>query len=189
MQKTKAAIQAAYFALMEEKKTSRIAVSAVARRANIDRKTFYLHYASVEDIVREFGQDKIQELLFALEKKDFFSRPFDVGLLFREVNGFIEQDLGFFRRMAASDAYDLFWQELEEVLVCTMKEFDTAFLALDPAQLDVYARYLAAGFVTAYRRWLKNEIPLSLEELAQTVADVSYFGAGRVIPRANEAQP
>ena len=32
------------------------------RNANTDRNTFYLHYDAVDDIIKDFAQDKINEL-------------------------------------------------------------------------------------------------------------------------------
>ena len=44
VRKTKKAIQEAYFKLLEKKKTEKITVAEITREADIDRKTFYLHY-------------------------------------------------------------------------------------------------------------------------------------------------
>ncbi len=44
VRKTKKAIQDAYFRLLEKKRTEKITVAEITREADIDRKTFYLHY-------------------------------------------------------------------------------------------------------------------------------------------------
>ena len=48
--RTKKAIDAALDKLLTEKDVSKITVSAIAREADIDRKTFYLHYSSIEEL-------------------------------------------------------------------------------------------------------------------------------------------
>ena len=64
--KTRKAIQNAYFSLLAED-TTRITIAEIARRANIDRKTFYLHYESVDDIVKKTCIEKLQDLNKRLE--------------------------------------------------------------------------------------------------------------------------
>ena len=51
--KTRDAIIDAYLELIFEKKEQKITISELAQRANIARKTFYLHYESLEDIMRD----------------------------------------------------------------------------------------------------------------------------------------
>ena len=47
------AIREAFFKLMENQDYHKITIASVAREADIDRKTFYLHYRSVSDLVDE----------------------------------------------------------------------------------------------------------------------------------------
>ena len=41
--KTKQAIESAYFRLLQANPGKRISITSIAKEANIDRKTFYLH--------------------------------------------------------------------------------------------------------------------------------------------------
>ena len=52
--RTKAALTAALFELLGEKDFSKISVTELTRRADVDRKTFYLHYQTVDEILEEF---------------------------------------------------------------------------------------------------------------------------------------
>ena len=57
--KTRDAIIDAYLELIYEKKDQKITISELAHRANIARKTFYLHYETLEDIMRDAAHRKI----------------------------------------------------------------------------------------------------------------------------------
>lgn len=50
--RTRAAITQAFMHLLETTPYSKITISAIAREADINRKTFYLHYHSVENLLR-----------------------------------------------------------------------------------------------------------------------------------------
>ena len=73
--KTRDAIIDAYLELIFEKKDQKITISELAQRANIARKTFYLHYETLEDIMRDAAHRKIDELLHLLEEKKILFQP------------------------------------------------------------------------------------------------------------------
>ena len=70
--KTKTAIREAYFSILKENSSAKITVTEIANRANIDRKTFYLHYDSPEALMEEFYKNLVNDFLLILEKNDFF---------------------------------------------------------------------------------------------------------------------
>ncbi len=51
--RTEKAIRAAFFKLLGDIDYERISVSALAREAGVDRKTFYLHYRSIDALADE----------------------------------------------------------------------------------------------------------------------------------------
>ena len=105
--KTRDAIIDAYLELIYEKKDQKITISELAHRANIARKTFYLHYETLEDIMRDAAHRKIDELLHLLEKKRFFSNPFEVDVLFQCLNQLMEPDIEFYRFISRENPLSL----------------------------------------------------------------------------------
>ncbi len=185
-QKTKAAIQNAYFSLVAEKNTVRVTVADIARRANIDRKTFYLHYETVEDIIREFSADRVRELLLVLERDEFFERPFDAGQLFRSLDSLILEDQEFFRRIVKTPAFSIIWTDVQDVLIRTIKEVYGEITDVSMEELDVYARFFASGIISLYTAWLRQEIPFDIDRLGALAADISYYGAKKIIPSVQQ---
>ncbi len=187
-QKTKAAIQKAYFSLLLEKKETRITIAEIARRADIDRKTFYLHYNAVEDILREFSEDKVKELLVLLGNDGFFEHPFDVHLLFRDLNDLIMRDIDFYEQLIHTSAFDFIWKELQDLLLKTIKEVYSDIVDVSTEELDVYARFYVSGVVETYVAWLKGDSSMDIDKLGKIVADVTYFGAEKIIVANNDRQ-
>ena len=79
--KTREAIIKAYLDLITEKGTSQVTISELARRANIDRKTFYLHYNSADDVLSEYVEQKFNMIVSVMEENHYFDSPFDVEML------------------------------------------------------------------------------------------------------------
>ncbi len=61
--KTKTAIKEAFISIIKDDNTSKITVTEIAKQANINRKTFYLHYNSIEDLMSEFFAGMLRCLL------------------------------------------------------------------------------------------------------------------------------
>lgn len=193
IQKTRKAIQDAYFSLLTEKPGSRITVAEIARRANIDRKTFYLHYVSAEDIILQFSRDKVKNFLDILKSKNFFDRPVDVTELFRILNQFIEQDFDFYSHISINENYSFFWSHLCDILIAAMHDLYFSVLNVTAERFNIYARYTAYGIISLYRSWLKKEIPVSLDELGTMAGEAAYWGlhklfANSLIPETDAAQ-
>ena len=53
--KTKKAIISAFITLLQEKNLLKISITELAHFADIDRKTFYLHYKSIDSLYNDLG--------------------------------------------------------------------------------------------------------------------------------------
>ncbi|MGB4440543.1 MAG: TetR/AcrR family transcriptional regulator, partial [Sedimentibacter sp.] len=114
--KTKTAIKEAFISIIKKKSAPKITVTEIAKQANIDRKTFYLHYDSIEDLVNEFYQELTSNLLLILEKNDFFDRTFDISSLFESLNLLIEQDIELYRHIVKMPSFFPFWEEIKNIV-------------------------------------------------------------------------
>lgn len=59
--RTRAALAEAFIRLLETTPYTKITISAVTREAGVNRKTFYLHYQSIDDLLRSLVQRSIVE--------------------------------------------------------------------------------------------------------------------------------
>ncbi len=186
-QKTKTAIQNAYFSLlMENEKEGHITIADIARKADIDRKTFYLHYSSIEDILREFSHDTANKLLTLLKKDGFFERPFDVHMLFRDLNDLVLRDIEFYKHLIHTSAVNFIWTEIQNLVVGTVKKVYSGIVTITQEELDIYARFYAAGVTAIYAAWLRRDTSLNIDKLGEVAADVTYYGVEKIIASGNE---
>ena len=73
--KTETAIKKAFFTLASQGDFRKITITALAEAADIDRKTFYLHYHSIEDLVRAISKDEARRMVSEIGA----SLPMDSG--------------------------------------------------------------------------------------------------------------
>ena len=92
IRKTRASIRDAFVRMMQKKDYEAITVTDIAESAQINRKTFYAHYETKEQIFTEIVEEMFLDLLgtFMYEKK-MPGRELDEESLTRDVRTFFEK--------------------------------------------------------------------------------------------------
>ena len=97
------ALQQAFIELTVEKGYSALTVSAITRRADVDRMTFYSHYDTIDDIFREFVDDMEHEISERISEEG----GFNIDRFFEILNSLMYKEIEFFRHAAAASSADL----------------------------------------------------------------------------------
>ena len=176
VQKTRAAIQKAYLELLMEKKSMKMTITELARKANIDRKTFYLHYDTTDDVLRDYTQQLISRLLSLLERQDFFNQNFNTVSLYSAMNQIISDNLAFFQHIANMDYYGSFWEQSKEALTLGICNMYKNKVLVSEDVMKLYSRFVLTGTLETYREWLKGNLSFSIEELGMLTSEVSFRG-------------
>ncbi len=188
VRKTKKAIQDAYFRLLAQKRSEKITVAEITREADIDRKTFYLHYDSVQDVIREYTEAKTREILKRLTMKSFFTLRFDKEIFAREAISLVSENLSFLKMVAGSPDLDFFWETAQDTSVEVLTEIYARHSSLPIADLRIQVRFFVGGAAAAYRDWLKGSIPCSLEQLSERVTGIAFTGVQSIL-RGSDEEP
>ncbi|MBR7038822.1 MAG: TetR/AcrR family transcriptional regulator [Oscillospiraceae bacterium] len=180
-EKTRAAIRRAYVAMLTRKGSTRLTVTALAAQANIDRKTFYLHYDTLEDVMADCCAVMIDRLLELLDAQRFFERPFDLHYFYSAVGQLVDENMPFFQHLAARSNMELFWDQAKRRLADAVVQRYKDRVMLREEVLYVYVRFVLAGMQDLYREWLRGELPFSLEELGRMTGDAAFEGFSTVL--------
>lgn len=186
--KTKAAIRAAFFDAIKEKNSSKITVTEIARRANIDRKTFYLHYNSPEDILNELYQDVLHEFTLIMQRWDMLGGAFDLYALGRALSSLLKRDIDLYRHIAQMPTYSYFWEQIKDILKRAAIDAVGGQVDLPAAQISLYAEYFASGAVSVYLNWLREDNGLPEGKVAEIVASAATLGFSTLLPRHPAAE-
>ena len=98
IEKTKRAIKDALLSLILEYDFNKITVKMITEKANIGRKTFYLHYACIEDVILDYQNS----LTIGLEKslsQNFKNTEQDIHNIFIDLTNMIKDNLTFYKRI------------------------------------------------------------------------------------------
>ena len=177
----------AYFTLLKENSSKKITISEITRRANIDRKTFYLHYASTEDIIREFSENKVDELIERVVAEGFPEEQY-VERIFAVFNEMIRENMEVLRMLSGSGAYEYFFAQIKGLLVQRLLDAAKKDEGFTPVEVSVVAEYFISGIISAYVRWIREELPCSIEELADYISLVTIGGFRAVMEQETGQQ-
>lgn len=173
--RTERAIREAFLKLMEQKDYRAITVAELSREADIDRKTFYLHYATVDEVADRLVREEAEAVVEAL-REEALSKDgvVDVASLFFNLIVGLVPDLVRTRRIARHISVDTLLAKIEGPLTEALLEEGSFSLE----ELGPYAGYcvsfFVAGLMAVYRRWLLSDSELPLEGLA-AVANVAIL--------------
>lgn len=179
--KTREAIRNAYAALLLERHSARITVTALAERANIDRKTFYLHYDTLDDVLRDCTHQLTEQLLALLDASGFFAQPFELSAFYRAFNQVIGENLAFFQHAATRSDLSEIWDENIRDLASQIAARYQDKVVVRPEVLYVYIRFLLAGSLEIYKDWLRGKLPFTDEEVGRIASDAAFEGFSAIL--------
>lgn len=176
--KTKRAIYEALVELMQKKNLNSITVTELAAAANINRKTFYTYYSTVNDVLDEVINELIsslKDLMYAMSEDYNMLSP---QTLFAFLNT-IMSDVDIVRALFTSDNGNMLFNKLQKALQETLlKELidNDIKMNIPPEQYPLISSFVAGGMIYVYYEWITNPNGTSLDEMARTLTTLIISG-------------
>jgi AcrR family transcriptional regulator len=166
--KTKRLIRGTFLELLSKKEFEKITVTEIAKKAEIDRKTFYLHYSNTNDLLEEFER----ELLERASEKLNQTEDFDINLMFKTFNEIFKENSIFFEQVIVKRINTFFLTKCNKIIVAllTQKIFRGGIKAFSPE--DYHIRYIASGLITLYVDWVSNDKTLDIDGLSEIALEI-----------------
>ncbi len=175
--RTKEAVQKALLELMNEQDFDSITIAAVARRANIDRKTFYLHYSTIDDVLDEILYVRATKIVKTLQTESIFSQgQGDLTGFLIQLSADLISSIPVTKEIIKHTSTERLLNKVEEVLTQTLLEQAEASGVEAGPYLVYYVTFTCAGVMAVYRRWLLSDSEVPLENLAQATSVIAYTG-------------
>jgi AcrR family transcriptional regulator len=163
-QRTDQAIRQAFEEMLMAGETP-IKVSALTRRAGINRKTFYLHYDTIEDLVDSYINDARADLLGRLNQytpQEFLNNR---GLLINTLADFFTANQEFYSYIMFADEYMPLMRRFQDDItrILGQKLSDATDLSYDDAALAI--TFSCSTILTMLRMRLRGQTQLTPQEI------------------------
>lgn len=184
--RSREALRNAFLELLKKKDLSQITVTEITKVADRDRKTFYLHYSSIDDLIDELLFEEVEREVDQLE-----SLPLDEGgkiniaklyeALGKEMLTNVRRYGGALKHIDASRIIEtkrpLFVKALVE------RDFLGLSRTLGP-YLDLFVTFFYSGLLALYCQWLSQDSDIPVEHFAELSAAAVTGGVTSLIKAA-----
>lgn len=178
VRRTRQAIHDAVQTLLQETPYEKLTITAVAREADIDRKTFYLHYESLDDVIDEAVQDDVERII-GVWKDGVRDRaqPQDITETFARICALLVQELTQQSQMLANLGTDVLLSRIEGPLAAAIEREDALGVATAlGSKLPYSVSFFCGGLLAVLRRWAQEDGALSLDEVGDVVSQLITSG-------------
>lgn len=188
--RSKEAIRNAFMDLLREKDLSQITVTEITRRADRNRKTFYLHYNSIDDLIDEILQEECEDTVKIIDHAlGSSSTGIDIPKLYEAMGTSLfskfNRNSTVLRHVDTQSLIALVRPRLARAIA----EKDSLGLAntLGP-YLEIFVSYFTSGILSLYSQWLTLESELPLETLSELAMATVAGGVSALVKAAEEAE-
>ena len=171
VRKTKEAIRTAFQGMICEMDYDQITVKELTARAQINRKTFYLHYNSLDDLLAELQEEIAAQFL---QREVSYGNMEDIPLLHE--------------RMICSGSYRPVWEAVNQRIMDHRRATNRGVFGLDEYAENLVFAYYGANSAILYRQWVADGKQLPLEELIQMAIRLICYGMASVVPHQEPSQ-
>ena len=185
------AILSAFERLLMEKPLADITVSAIAREANVDRKTFYVHFGTVDGLLDAIAVDVVEMIVDSVERTlasmdgDTNERALGAAAtFFKTINEALCNNLVLNRQLIENIPLDDFMARLRVPLEHEIAERDLLPHGLKDEMFDYYLAFLLSGIIGIYRTWALSDGSVPIERVSEVANNLTLNGLSSLeVPR------
>lgn len=163
--KTHLAIENALLELMEEKNLESITVSELADKADVNRKTFYNNYSSVEDVFRVI-EEKVTNFIFdSLPDKITIENEIEIYYLFLNLVTSMEDKRLILYQVFRIHNKTTLLKRLQEELFPYIENCLLSY-SVEPSLIPYINHYVLNGVFSIFEQWFRCEDNLSAKQVS-----------------------
>lgn len=160
--RTRAFIRKTFEEMICEMDFEKITVKELTERAMINRKTFYLHYDSLEDLLLEMQNEMAQNFI---KRMQGLERPRDIDKITREFF-LVHEELGKLgERITCSGSYHYISRRItSEIMEHTWKNDGNS---ADPYLQNIVMTFVSQSTLAIYKQWVADKKKIPLDEMIE----------------------
>ena len=176
--RTRKAIRDAFCSMIMEMDYQDITIKELTRRAMINRNTFYLHYASLDDLLREL-QDEIAGTF--IEEQVSYTRMTDLRRMIRVFFEYMATRSPLQDRLLCSGSYQFFYDRINRQIMEHRKSVNRGAFGMDEAAENIVFAYYGGITAILYRQWAADGKKLPLDEVIGLATRLICDGMSSVV--------
>lgn len=180
--RTKKAIHVALASLMAERRIDDITISEIAKRADINRKTFYNYYSGIHMLLGEIEEGILADFATALAPIKFEKPRQLTREAFERLHSVLSKNLNFYRFLLLSDKNSYFSARISASLCAMIKEMLQNRVDMEDAKAELIIQYTLSGIFAGYRYWFSSNKRPASEDLFGLIQQLCFNGVDSFLP-------
>ena len=172
---TKMVIRESLFELLETKPLNQITVKSLCERADINRGTFYSHYADIYDLVEQLEGELIEKMSRLIQYESIGKN--NQLMMFTDVFSHIKTNIGDYKIILLNPESS---RCLDAILAEVYEHHASIITSRNPPisrnMIEYSFALLSSGSTKAIMKWIENEFEESPEEMARLINAYTNYG-------------
>lgn len=177
VKRTKEAIHKTFKEMICEMDYEQISVKELAERAQINRKTFYLHYNTLDSLLREMQDELVQTFV---HRTKGLERPQDMDKITREF--FLHaESLGILgERLCCSGSYMYISRRITNDIMEQTWKANIKTNSINSYIQNIIMTYVSQSTLEIYRQWIADGKKIPLEDLIKLTTQLICNGLNSI---------
>lgn len=174
--KTKHAIFKAFVELLNEKDVNQITITDIAKKANINRKTFYNYYSDAYEVMEEIENLTVEAFINNMGTVEFTNMADFLTEIFIKFTETVNNDLQFFNLLFKTNNRSFLIVKIVEALKKYVQKRIEESNELDMRRFEVVSNFYLSGVLSVYMNWFMNNYDQSIEEISALLTELVLHG-------------
>lgn len=181
--RTRSAIREAFLELLSETSFDKITITALAKQADVDRKTFYTHYSSVEALFEDVIRTQTEQSLRDIDFRDFLTNPsLYTRRLLSALNNGVPYSIDERRTVIDNVPIDVFLRCWTTVSKERIHKSTGPLPKGTEERVSILLEFYLGAVLNSYLYWLKQGT-IPVEEAIDLIGDSVVKGLGNTFNR------
>ena len=176
VRRTLASIRRSFYELVLEKNYGDISITELTEHAGINRKTFYLHYSSLDDLVSEIEEEIEEEILGQIGKN---AENLDLAGCIGNFYRYLESCNEVQQKLLCDAHYSFFYEAVTDAVLHSAA-FSKFFEMTDYPSI---VRSYTISITFIYRDWAMNGKKIPIDDLITQASNIEENGYAGIIKK------
>lgn len=182
VQRTKKVLKDQFKEMFLKMDYEKITIKELCEKAMINRRTFYLHYNSIDDILSEILEEMAEEFLEYTKDYDHFANP---QKIVRDYFIFTNER-PLFEKLNNNLDYNYLREAINRKVRHNGKQNFESALNYDEFTTKILATFLNSATVSMYKLWCEEGKKQPMEEVIKTAAQLIENGISSMVKEDKE---
>ncbi len=170
---TRKLLKDALVQLMQKQHISEISVRSLCELADINRSTFYAHYTDPFDLLRQIGQEVMENLKSHLEKQDYqHNRPLSAQML-TQILEYAKDNAEVFKVLFSENCDFDFQKDIMDLSQIVSFQLNPKYDEQVRGYITVYG---ITGCMSLLQKWLQGGMIEPPEKISEIFLQLLYHG-------------